>query len=193
MKRTAYFDFLRGIAILMVVGIHTFATLPFIGGFNIFAILIRQIIGCAVPVFLALSGFLLGSKNITSFEQKISFWGKQISKVYIPALLWSIPLFVLSLAEGDSGIVKAVAKFFLMGFSIYYFIALIIQCYLALPLLQKIDYTVWGGGNMLYINNMRSSNSLVRWQSIVVGCLCWSLRDMDSVFLSGNSIRSEST
>lgn len=132
-KHITYFDFIRGIAILMVVGIHTFNSTSnfetFQGGFEI---VVRQILNCAVPIFLALSGFFLGRKTFVSKHDVIHFWKKQIPKVYVPCLLWSIPLFI----EGGVFINKWVSLF-LCAYSIYYFIALIIQYYVLLPWLIK--------------------------------------------------------
>lgn len=144
-KRSAYFDFLRGIAILMVIAIHTYPKLTFDGASNIFQILVRQLVGCPVPIFLAISGYFLSKKHLETRELRFDFWKKQIPKVYVPALIWSIPLFALSLLHGSNPLFSVV-KLFCMWFSIYYFIALIIQCYLLLPVLQRIDLNKWGGG-----------------------------------------------
>lgn len=61
-EHITYFDFLRGVAILMVIGIHTYVA----GDFNTIdgsvRIIIRQLLNCAVPIFLALSAFFL-SRN----------------------------------------------------------------------------------------------------------------------------------
>ena len=57
--RNLYFDFLRGIAIIMVVAIHTFEGHGFNSLSGVLAIRLRQMLNTAVPVFLAISGFLL--------------------------------------------------------------------------------------------------------------------------------------
>ena len=67
----------------------------------------------------------------------VVFWKKQIPKVYIPCILWSLPLLVLDVCSGGVILWKKVFYMAMCGFSIYYFIALIIQYYLLLPLLQK--------------------------------------------------------
>lgn len=56
-KRITYFDFLRGVAVLMVVGIHTFPQSTFGSISGNMEIVIRQMINCAVPLFLAISVF----------------------------------------------------------------------------------------------------------------------------------------
>ena len=49
-ERIAYFDFLRGLAIMMVVGIHTYTL-----GED--STVVRQILNTAVPLFIAISGY----------------------------------------------------------------------------------------------------------------------------------------
>lgn len=149
-KRLVYYDFLRGVAILMVVAIHTFGAG---GGFDtpeaVVRTLVRQMVGCAVPVFLAISGFFLARKALDTWEERRSFWKKQIPKIYVPMLLWSIPFFALSLYHAVApfsgyAVFKAVFLWVFGGCSIYYFIALIIQCYLLLPWIRNVKI---GGGN----------------------------------------------
>lgn len=139
-KKVKYFEALRGIAILMVVGIHTCVM---DSSFNLF---VRQIISCAVPIFFALSGFFLYKKVLETKEQIYSFWKKQIPKVYIPVLIWSLPWFIPKLLHGN--IIEANIRLFSCGYSIYYFVAVIIQFYLLLPFLQRcrIGNNPVGGG-----------------------------------------------
>ena len=112
-QHITYFDFLRGIAILMVVGIHTFSSTAnfetFQGGFQI---VFRQILNCAVPIFLALSGFFLGRKKFTTKTDVLNFWKKQIPKVYLPCLIWSLPLFLSACFRG--GYCKSISYTFCM-------------------------------------------------------------------------------
>lgn len=49
-SRMAYFDFLRGLAIIMVVGIHTYTL-----GED--SMVVMQLLNAAVPLFIAISGF----------------------------------------------------------------------------------------------------------------------------------------
>ena len=137
-KHIAYFDFLRGFAILMVVGIHTFPECSLNDSKDLLFIVLRQFLNCAVPIFLALSAFFLARKSFDSFENIRSFWKKQIPKVYIPCLIWSLPLFFWAINNGNNVLIEIV-RLFICGYSIYYFIALIIQYYLLLPLLVSVD------------------------------------------------------
>lgn len=136
MQRNLYFDALRGIAILMVVAIHTFIACEFDNWQSICAISMREIFNVAVPLFLAISGFFIGQKNFECNGQIIKFWKKQIPKVYVPTLFCSVPYLALALYH-QQPLLKNILVFLLCGYSIYYFIALIIQCYLLLPIIKK--------------------------------------------------------
>lgn len=131
-ERNPYFELLRGVAIIMVVGIHTFKT-----GSD-FSLFVRQILNCAVPLFLACSGFFMAKKDVSDTTKYKTFLSKQIPKVYIPCLVWSIPYLILSLSQGGS-IKDGVVNLFFCGFSIYYFIILIMQYYALLPYYQKMN------------------------------------------------------
>ncbi len=139
--RNPYFDFLRGFAIIMVVGIHTVTSMS--PDFNtvegIVIIILRSLLNCAVPLFLAISGYFIASKKISFGKEHISFLKKQIPKIYIPCLIFSIPYLTMSLISGSNGILKPLAIFFACGFSVYYFVALIIQYYLLLPIFIKFN------------------------------------------------------
>lgn len=143
-KRLVYFDFLRGVAILMVVAIHTFGQG---GGFDtpgaVLRTLLRQIEGCAVPVFLAISGFFLARKALDTWEERRCFWKRQVPKVYVPMVLWSLPFFAFSLLTASTlstdVLLGQVLLLLCGGCSIYYFIALIVQCYLLLPWIRNVN------------------------------------------------------
>lgn len=139
--RQPYFDFLRGFAIIMVVGIHTitndspeFETVE-----ETLTILLRLLLNCAVPLFLAISGYFIGAKKISTSKEHIAFLKKQIPKVYIPCLIFSIPYLLLSVFVERHSLLRSLAAFFLCGFSVYYFIALIIQYYILLPVFIKFN------------------------------------------------------
>ncbi len=137
-SRNNYFDFLRGVAIIMVVGIHTFG---YHGGFDSFKTqantILRQVLNVAVPLFFAISGFFLSKKDLTSTKNRIQFWRWQIPKVYIPALFWGFPWLVLSLLGGANPYIQT-ALWLLCGLSVLYFITVTIQNYLLLPLVQRL-------------------------------------------------------
>lgn len=81
------------------------------------------------------------------------FWKKQIPKVYRPCFIWSIPWFVLSALGGFNK--YQIVNLLICGYSIYYFIALIIQYYLLLPIFLK--YTKF----MLFCSGIVSAISIM--------------------------------
>lgn len=130
-----YFDFWRGIAIVMVVAIHTANGLDFTSIFGNIRIVLRFLMNSAVPVFLALSSFFLSKKDLTQQDDCLKFWKIQIPKVYIPMLIWSIPVFFTSLLFDNASLTKSLLKLLFGGYDVFYFIILIIQCYVLLPLI----------------------------------------------------------
>ena len=136
-KYIPYFDFIRGIAILMVVAIHTTTSCDLDSTCGIFSTIIRQCLNCAVPIFLACSAYFLTSTNLSTFNNCCQFWKKQIPKVYIPTLIWSIPIYIQSVFCWGGHPIPELIYCLICGYSIYYFIALIIQYYLLLPILKK--------------------------------------------------------
>lgn len=91
-----YFQYIRGLAIIFVTGIHAFGeywinfSISSMDGFN-YNILIRSILGYAVPVFLALSGYFMSNKDVSTIGKYFNFEKKQIFWVYFPCLIWSFP------------------------------------------------------------------------------------------------------
>ncbi len=137
--RNEYFDILRGIAIIAVVAIHSTSTglsqsLQSLD-FNL-TLLFRNAINFAVPLFLAISGYFLANKKVENVSQYLAFIKKQIPKVYVPFILWSLIWFLFTYLRGGGW--QLFKLFTFQANEIYYFIALIIQCYLLLPWLQKL-------------------------------------------------------
>ena len=128
-SRIAYFDFLRGLAIMMVVGIHTYTL-----GED--STVVRQMLNTAVPLFIAISGYFLSQKKMENKDDYCSFLKKQLPKVYLPILLWSLPLYALALYSGSS-IIKQTILLLGCGLSIYCFVAFIMQCYVVLPVINN--------------------------------------------------------
>ena len=104
-NRIEYFDFLRGMAIIFVIAIHSFT--PFLlsesntVNYHL-GIIWRQIIGCAVPIFLTISGYFMSNKDVNTQSKYSLFIKKQIPRVYIPMLVWSLPLLALNLFFKDT-------------------------------------------------------------------------------------------
>lgn len=64
-NHTEYFYFLRGIAVILVVAIHTFGQAYNYNNVSFPAVLLRQIFNCAVPLFCVSSAFFLIKKEWT--------------------------------------------------------------------------------------------------------------------------------
>lgn len=114
--------------------------------FNLF---LRQILNCAVPIFLAISGYFIGHKSFVEQGSYVKFLKKQVPRVYIPMLFWSIPWMLLAIRGGESPMVSVI-RTFVGDMSIFYFIILIIQYYALTPLMQRVNRKS-GGGNYAVI------------------------------------------
>ena len=159
-KRVEYYDFLRGVAIVGVIGIHAFWTYQdylkesgmTMFDFNIF---VRQLIGCCVPMFLALSGFFLANKDVSSWSKYGKFLRKQVARVYVPCLIFSLPFLYWGICKSqgitnsfievcttrwlickEGGIIDNILYYLVCAKGVFYFAAVIIQFYFMLPLMQ---------------------------------------------------------
>lgn len=134
-KRISYFDALRGLAIVMVVAIHSFGYCYSYLNVDCLVLIIRNIFNVAVPIFLVISGFFLADKIMADWKGYVFFLKHQVSRVYIPVLFCSIPFLYRDLNAEISAV--PFVKFFSCSYSVYYFVAVILQCYLLLPLIKK--------------------------------------------------------
>jgi len=122
----------------MVVGIHTSARhCSFDSIVGISDIIIRQILNSGVPIFFAISGYFLSKKDLSTKDNRLSFWKHQIPKVYIPTLIWGIPWLLLSLYLGGNPFIQF-GLWLCCGLAVFYYIAVTIQNYLLLPIYQQI-------------------------------------------------------
>jgi surface polysaccharide O-acyltransferase-like enzyme len=140
--RIAYYDILRAIAIIGVLAIHcTFLGFQF--EFNSFdfniTVLWKNFINFSVPLFISLSGFFSANKNVETKENYLLFIKKQIPRVLIPYIIWSILYLGLSAYFGGAPFNELFVRFITFQSSPeFYFILLIIQYYLLLPVLKKL-------------------------------------------------------
>lgn len=159
-KRVEYYDFLRGVAIVGVIGIHAFWSYQDYlkeVGITMFDpnIFVRQLIGYCVPMFLALSGFFLAKKDVSSWSKYGDFLRKQVKRVYIPCLIFSLPFLYWGICKSlgmnnsfieictkrwlickEGNIVDNVLYYLICAEGVFYFVAVIIQFYFLLPLMQ---------------------------------------------------------
>lgn len=140
--RNSYYDFLKGLAIMGVVAIHTmiFNFEPDSlegGGLAVF----RNLLGCCVPFFVAVSGYFLCNKEVNTKSAYFKFMKTRLQTVNWPMLIWGLPWLILESLHVNKliGFCYVLSIYFLGGLSILYFILLIIEFYLLLPVIQKVE------------------------------------------------------
>lgn len=145
-RRDPAWDALRGLTILIVVTGHSvIAGFPFAfaeeGRWNFqYSLVIRQFQVFAVPLFLFISGYLVGHARFDVPGSYRQFLGRRMPRILIPYTLWSLVFITLylyldrRLTPGD----------FLLRFLIgggdgpFYFIVVLAQLYLLTPLLVRV-------------------------------------------------------
>lgn len=122
-KDNSRVQFLRGIAIIAVVMIHTIR--------GDIAIIIRPFLNFSVALFIFLSGYL------TNFSLKDSirkFYKKRLIRIGIPYLIWSI-IYTVAYSDYNSFIKNIVTG---QACGIYYYILVYLQLTLLMPLSFKL-------------------------------------------------------
>jgi len=137
-QRQPYFDFMRGVAILMVMGLHTHevADLNLNHGFTLL-VLVKDLMAVAVPVFLGISGYFLCGARLDTRVRYCAFEKRHLLRVYVPMLIFSIP-YVYAATDDVPGLFVSVGLAFVGYYMIYYFVFLIAQLYLLLPVIRKL-------------------------------------------------------
>lgn len=135
---------LKGLAILAVVVLHIFSTMPsswyFVPGYHQLWIIIDQISRFCVPMFVALSGFAFMKKygeGVFSFSE---FFQKRILKLLPLYILWSVLYYVILPLDPAWNTWNPLTLFqqLIFGRAYYhlYFVPLIFQLYLLFPVLR---------------------------------------------------------
>ncbi len=125
--RDNYWSFVKCIAIIAVVFIHT----PYISTNAYTGIVLRQFVAFGVALFVFLSGYFVKDDKLT--------W-KGVRRLLIPYLVWSALWFAETTITGSQPVStwKIVNSLFLGGaFFPLYFLAVLIQLKLLTPLLYK--------------------------------------------------------
>ena len=183
-NRVEYYDFLRGIAIIGVIGIHAFWVYQDYlkeAGMTAFDIniFVRQLIGCCVPMFLALSGFFLANKDVSSLSKYGAFLRKQVARVYIPCLIFSLPFLYWGICKSqgisnsfieictqrwlickEGGILDNILYYLVCAKGVFYFAAVIIQFYILLPLMQWLANKKFTGLFIAFLISLVSTIAL---------------------------------
>ncbi len=141
--RVEYWDAVRGIAIFCVIVIHAIGSAWYFftdnsGAENLyFLVILRQVVAFAVPVFLFISGYFLQDVVIHNFPSYITFLRKRLPRILVPYFLWSFVYIGYSaLSTGVYPSIKSVMTTLMLGQATgsFYFILLICQFYVLLPL-----------------------------------------------------------
>lgn len=129
-------------AALAVIAIHaTTPTLGFpVGSPNwTYGILSRQVFNFAVPMFLAMAGYLAGHKTLETWQDVRGFWVSRFGRLIPPYIVWS----VVTLAVRDpSDLVQPLAllKSLVSGsaIGIGYYVLVLLQFVAVTPLLARV-------------------------------------------------------
>lgn len=123
-KRVASIDFMKGLAILLIVIIHASDLTGF--GF------INDHIWFAIPLFLFISGLLLASRYDTVDKR---YYLNIVTRIIVP---YALIILFINFGNGK-GLLNLLEQIFLgTANGNYYFIPMIIQLYLLFPLLLKL-------------------------------------------------------
>lgn len=144
MERDIRFDYVRAIAIVCVLFIHSMALVN-VGAEQgeMGARLTRSVLSIVysgVPMFVLLSGALLLGKD----EPIQTFFKKRLSRVLLPFVVWSVIVGVIIYIQNGGRSIFGYGSFFIKGLfttgvhQIYWYIYMLIGLYLATPVLRII-------------------------------------------------------
>jgi len=145
-SRIEAFDAYRGMAIVLVVFAHC-AALGWGyrdvegGGFNFFwSVAMRNLALCSLPLFLFVSGYLIGKVHCDTWADYRQYLTKRVSRVVVPYLFWSVVFIGLRLVreEGFGPVDGVIALLTGQADGPYYFILMMIQFYILAPLLARM-------------------------------------------------------
>lgn len=146
--RNTVLDWLRALAILMVVTVHTWS-LSHIDStaYPVLALCYKLFYQCGVPLFVMISGALQLPSSILPIGV---FYKKRFTRILVPFLIWSIVIYTLSCIVGKYEDIHswqdAIRNYipFLLTNRIneaYWFMGLIIALYAITPFLQRAFQT----------------------------------------------------
>lgn len=142
--RSAFIDWLRALAILMVITVHTWSLAHIDAeAFPVLAAVYHLFYRWGVPLFVMLSGALQLSSPQGSLR---TFYTKRFKRILIPFLIWSTMVYALSCMVGKYADIHSVGQALLSFIpymltnrinEAYWFIALIVVLYAITPFLQR--------------------------------------------------------
>ena len=143
-KRILYLDFLRCLAIVLVIVLHSIAT--FIVNPALYqssswyvCMIVDPFNRVGVPLFFMISGYLLLSRSST--EHVVMFYKHNIPKLVIPLVAWNIIYFFVEAyyEQREVELYDFMSMFFKQGTSIHmWFIYILLGIYLLSPFLKRI-------------------------------------------------------
>jgi surface polysaccharide O-acyltransferase-like enzyme len=136
-KRIFFFDFIKGIAMLAVILIHTLLLFKlFHKGNEQLIFIANNLLRFAVPVFLICTGVLLNPKSVANRNGIVMFYLKKIVSIFLPYIFATSVVALYFHAD--------VKSFFYLLFTgkaqaPYYYIVVLMQLYLIYPILVRIS------------------------------------------------------
>jgi len=132
-KRLLFFDFVKGLAIIAVIGMHVADHYT-----NNYINTLKLITSFAVPLFIICSGYLLSLRYRIKIDLK-KYYSRFFFRIVLIYLLFT--LFQYFLTYIRSGAFNVIGFFLdlILGYGNYYFIPLIIQFYILFPILSKFQ------------------------------------------------------
>lgn len=176
-SRLEYYDFVRGIAVIMVVAIHTFGSVYAYETLTLAGVFVRQLLNCAVPLFCVSSAFFLINKDTENYR---TYLFPHVLRVWLPLLVYSLPWFAYDVWKNGGSFTSAL-KLIGGGYSVYYFAAVILQFYVLLPLFQRyrvlrnvpvmgIVSLLWIAGYSYIVRPVYPELPLLAYGGVI---LCW--------------------
>ena len=80
----------------------------------------------------------MAKKHILQWQDILPFSRRQLTKIYFPTLIWSIPL-LLQFYGQCHDLIKSMIYYVFCGLGVYYFVALILQCYVITPFIGRLS------------------------------------------------------
>lgn len=143
--RDAYWDGVRGIAISCVVLMHCSSpswrqsSTPLDRLYCGIDFLLYQAAACAVPLFIFMSGYWLQRSDVSTLPAYGGFLRHRLSRVLMPYFAWSSIYILIAASTRGFPSIRALAEMLVFGKAAgqLYFVPLICQFYLLLPLFKK--------------------------------------------------------
>lgn len=159
MQRDIRLDWIRTLAILLVITVHTWSLSGIDGNLHPMMNVLYNATDClGVPLFLMLSGaLLLGGENSSSLSH---FYRKRYKRLLIPFLIWATIVFLISLFVGKytdiHTTLEAASKYIPYMLenkinSAYWFVALMTVLYAITPFIRGIVKRLGSKGSIAFV------------------------------------------